>query len=67
VGVSSDDDARAEIVEGLNSSALTMEDKRAMARAWLCRDITGMATAKANPLVPLGVRVLIKNGRVEGW
>jgi hypothetical protein len=63
VGVASDDDARAAIIGWLNSSAFTIDDKRAITAGWLCRDITGAADAESNPHLPLAVRLLIKDGR----
>ncbi len=67
LAVSSDDDARSKIIEGLVSSSFSLADKKAMVSAWLCRDYNGAADAETNPQVPLAVRLLIRDGRREGW
>jgi hypothetical protein len=67
VGVTSDDDAGAKVVQALDSPSFAMDDKRAMVSAFLCRAYNVAAAIEANPLAPIAVRVVIKNGRVEGW
>lgn len=67
LSVSSDDDAGQKIVAGLAGSSFSMEDKRAMVSAFLCRAYNVAASLEADPLVPIAVRVLIKTGRTEGW
>lgn len=67
VRVQSDDQARSKVVEALNSGRFNENDLRAICSAWLCRDIVGANDAESNPMMPLGVRVLLKTAREEGW
>jgi hypothetical protein len=67
LAVTSDDDAAAKIVQGLADNGFSAADKRAMVSAFLCRAYNVAAAIEADPAVALPVRVLIKNGRTEGW
>ena len=66
IPVQSDDHARQVIIDGLNG-AFNGDQKKAMVSAWLCRDYNGASSIESDPMASPTVRLLIRQGRAEGW